>query len=220
MNAVSALYTRGEHAKALEAFTQAIQLDPLFPNSHIGRALAYRRLDNFPAALEDERKAEELGGAENTAWDRLVNRSRHDWQWDFDNPNWQRTDPLSRKAVLFVMLVRQILNGGLQQWVANGYGRWIDDLAAAAKEVDTAATREVAAILHDLSRDLATAPMEDDWSDEDPFDDSEDGIEAENPGLQRLYEFESRYHIVEGQFVKDVEKWLEEQAAARARKNC
>jgi tetratricopeptide (TPR) repeat protein len=82
---------RGEHAQALEAFTEAIQLDPLYPNSYIGRALAYRRLENFPAALEDERRAEELGGAEKTAWDRLVNRSRHHWHWDFDNPDWQRT---------------------------------------------------------------------------------------------------------------------------------
>jgi tetratricopeptide (TPR) repeat protein len=203
---------RGEHAQALEAFTEAIQLDPLYPNSYIGRALAYRRLENFPAAIEDERRAEELGGAEKTPWDRLVNRSRHHWQWDFDNPNWQRTDPLSRKAVLFVMLIRQIFNGGLQQWVANGYWRWIDDLIDAAKEVDTVATREVAAILQDLSRDLAAAPTDDSWNENDALDDPDDEFVAESPGLRRIYEFEQRYTLVQGQFVKDVEKWLEERA--------
>ncbi len=214
-----ALYKRGEYAEALEAFTQAIELDPLYPNSYIGRALAYRRLENFPAALRDERKAEELGGAEITAWDRLVNRSRHHWQWDFDNPNWQRTDPLSRKAVLFVMLVRQILNGGLHQSVANGYWRWIGDLIEAAREVDTPATREVAAILQDLSRDLADAPSNDGWNEGDPLDDPEDDGEVESPGLERIYEYENRYATVQAQFVTDVDKWLEERAAAQVHEN-
>src|SRR5262249_26015270 len=117
-----------DNAQALAAFTEAIRLDPYFPNAYIGRALVYRRLENIPAALEDERKAEALGGPEKTAWDRLVNEARGRWQRDFDTPQWQLTDPLSRQACLLQTLNSQILNGGLTQWIVNGYARWINDV--------------------------------------------------------------------------------------------
>ncbi len=209
-----ALYKRGEHARAIEALTKAIELDPHFPNSYLLRAVCYRRLDNLPAAIDDEQRAEVLGGPEKTAWDRLVNRSRHRWQWDFDNPDWRRTDPLSRKAVLFRSFVGQIYNGGLRQWIANGYGRWIDDLIDAVREVDTPATREVAAMLEELSRDLAEMPLDDGWEADDDVEDLDDGLEQEDDSVAMIFEYESRYTRVESQFDQDVEDWLERNAAA------
>jgi len=85
---VALLYQRGDYVGALEAFTQAIEQDPLFPNAYLGRALAHRRLGDFAAALEDERKAEDLGGAEKTPWGRLVNRAWHRLHGDLSNPIW------------------------------------------------------------------------------------------------------------------------------------
>jgi len=211
---IALLFKRGDYVGALEAFTQAIERDPLYPNAYFGRALAHRRLGNVTAALEDEQKAEELGGSEKTVWDRLVNRSRHRWQWDFDNADWKRTDPLSRQAVLFRTLVRQIFNGGLIQWVANGYCRWIDDVIEAAREVDTAATREVAAMLEELSRQLAAVSPGDgsrqrDAPEEEVIDEQQDEL------IEKIFEYELRYYRVESQFADDVEKWLEEKAAHR-----
>ncbi len=211
---VALLFKRGDYVGALEAFTQAIERDPFYPNAYFGRALAHRRLGDVAAAVEDERKAEELGGSERTAWDRLVNRSRHRWQWDFDNPDWKRTEPLSRQAVLFRTHTRQINNGGLIQWVAGGYVQWIDDVIEAAWEVDTAATREVAAMLEELSRQLAALAAGDlspqgDAPEEDISDEQQEEL------LDKIFEYELRYYSVEREFAGDVEKWLENKAATR-----
>jgi hypothetical protein len=218
---------------ALAAFSEAIEKDPLYPNSYLGRAVAHRRLDNLAAALEDEKKAEELGGPENSAWDRLANRSRHRWHWDFDNPEWQRVDPLSRKAALLHTLVLQIYNGGLPQWFANGYWRWIDDVVLASREVDTAATREVAAMLEDISRGLsleegipddyfwggvaveATDPStvtDDERTDDDASAKCNGASEEPDDLLNRIFSHENRYYEVEFQFREDVENWFEQEA--------
>ncbi|MGO9464190.1 MAG: tetratricopeptide repeat protein [Isosphaeraceae bacterium] len=209
---VALLFKRGDYVGALEAFTQAIERDPLYPNAYFGRALALRRLGDVAAAIEDERKAEELGGSERTAWDRLVNRSRHRWQWDLDNPDWKRTDPLSRQAVLFRTLTRQIYNGGLIQWVASGYVQWIDDVIEAAWEVNTAATREVAVMLEELSRQLA-AMAAGDGSPHGDAPEVEFSDEQHEVLLDRIFEYEVRYYNVESEFAGDVEKWLEAKAA-------
>jgi len=209
------LFRAGDAVGAIEAYTQAIELDPLYPNAYLGRAVAHRRLGHFAAALEDEKQAEQLGGPEKSAWDRLVNRSRHRWHWDFDNLDWKRTDPLSRQAVLFSTLIRQIVNGGLPQWVFNGYWRWIDDLIEAAREVDTPATRELADILDELSRQLAVEPAAGGSVTEDDSQGDAASDEQRDELLVMLLEFEERYHRCESAFVEDVERWIEEKAAAR-----
>jgi hypothetical protein len=209
-------YKKGEHVQAVAAFTEAIRIDPEAPNSYIARALCYRRLDNMPAALQDERTAEELGGPEKTAWDRFVNRSRKRWSWDFDNPEWRHSDPLSRKAVLLSQLNRQILNGGLFQWIANGYGRWIHDVIEAANEVGTDASREVAAVLEEVSQRLEAGAEEFGRQLDETLEQAdEDSQELEI--VERLYECEDRYFRVQSQFVQDVENWLEKTAASQGR---
>jgi tetratricopeptide (TPR) repeat protein len=209
---VALLYNRRDYPGALEAFTEAIKQDPLYPNAYLGRAVAQRRLGNFEAAVEDERKAEELGGAEKTTWDRLVNRSRHRWHWDFANPDWKQADPLSRKAVLFRTLMIQIYNGGLFQWFANGYDQWIDDVIEAAREVNSPASREVAALLEELSHELASEPRKDAALEGESAEDDE-ADEASREERDKLFgtisDYEERYHRVESQFCDDVERWLE-----------
>jgi tetratricopeptide (TPR) repeat protein len=203
---------RGEYPQAAEAFTEAIQLDPDAPNPYIGRAIAYRRLQKMSDAIHDEKKAQELGGAEETAWDRLVNRARLRWRWDFDNPDWPRVDPLSRNAVLLAMLSRQINNGGLRQWIANGYTRWIDDVIAAAREVGTESSAEVVAILEVVARHLDAGTISADVRDDDTPD-----LEGEDASLTEFYQCEDRYFKVQMQFVPDLETWLEEKCAALGR---
>jgi tetratricopeptide (TPR) repeat protein len=211
------LYKKKEYSEAIASFTEAIRLDPEAPNSYIARALCYRRLDNLAAALEDENTARELGGPEKSAWDRIVNRSRRRWNGDFDNPDWKRTDPLSRKATLLQTLNGQILNGGLFQWVANGYGRWIDDVIEAAREVNTEASREVARSLEgitdlvDVERSRSYREMLLDQGTGGQADESS----ADDEAMQRIFDCEDRYYKVQSQFVEDVERWLEEKARAR-----
>ena len=147
-------YKKARYEEAIAAFTEAIRIDPEAPRSYIARALCYRRLDQSAAALQDEQTAEELGGPERSLWDMVVNRSRRRWQFDFSDPKWIETDPLSRKAALLFTLNAQILNGGLFQWVANGYWRWIDDVIEAARDVGTDSSREVAALLEEISLQL------------------------------------------------------------------
>src|SRR5262245_4518431 len=55
---------RGEYEAAVAAFTEAIRLDPAASAAYVGRGLAHRSLGDEAAALRDEEKARELGGAE------------------------------------------------------------------------------------------------------------------------------------------------------------
>jgi tetratricopeptide (TPR) repeat protein len=143
---------RGEYPQAIAAFTEAVGLDADAANAFVGRALAYRSIGDDAAAVRDEEAARKLGGPERSAWDRLVRQAYRRWGGDLRNPAWKREDPLGRKAVLLHQWVWQIHNGGLPQWVANGYGEWAADLARAVEEVGTdavaAIVREVIQILH------------------------------------------------------------------------
>jgi hypothetical protein len=139
------------------------------------------------------------------------------------DPAWCQTDPLSYKAVLFDKLNGQILNGGVRQWVANGYGRWIDDVIRAAREVGTEATREVAAALEELVLHLGS--LEDDWLEGEPPEVGcyglEPGAEGDHSGedddaFDPLGLCEDRFYRVQSRFVEDVETWLEEKARARS----
>lgn len=207
------LYKIRDYEGALKAFTQAIEEDPFYPNAYLGRAVAHRRLGNFAAAQADERKAEELGGAERTAWDRLVNRAQERWHGNLANPEWKQIDPVSRKAVLFRSLMRQIHHGGLFQWVANGYDQWIDDLIEAAREVGTPASREVASLLEDLSRDIAsTTPASSAPASEDSAEIENVRARQRDALLETIVAQENRYYRVEGQFHTDLESWFDEKA--------
>lgn len=55
---------KGECEQAVAEYTEAVRLDPIAPNPHLGRALAYRSLGDEDNALQDERTAKELGGPE------------------------------------------------------------------------------------------------------------------------------------------------------------
>jgi len=204
---------RGENAEAVAAFTEAIGLDPDAPNAYVGRALAHRSLGDDDAARRDEAAARALGGPEQGAWDRLVNRAARRWRGDLRDPAWRQHDPLSRDAVLLRQWSWQIYNGGLPQWVANGYGEWADDLARAAEAVGTPATRAVAAVVRDVAGVLAARPearaaMVRMLTTQDETGAREDEIFA------ALSECEAAYHQVAIVFAGDVEAWLERQAGA------
>jgi tetratricopeptide (TPR) repeat protein len=201
-------YKKARYNQAIEAFTEAIGVDPEAPRSYIARALCYRRLDQLDAARRDEQTAEELGGAERSLWDLVVNRSRRRWHFDFSDPAWIEADPISRKAVLLCMLNAQILNGGLFQWIANGYGQWIGDVIEAANDVDTKASREVAAMLEEVSLHLADMNAEPLWQVESTEDENDD-LEDNDQDMGQLFACEDRYYSVQSQFVADVEAWLE-----------
>jgi hypothetical protein len=198
-----------EYAEAAEAFTEAIRLDPDAPNSYLGRALGRRQIGDEAGALEDERTARELGGPERSAWDRIANRADRRWRGELGDPAWRETDPLSRQAVLLRALNAQILNGGLCQWIANGYGAWVLDVAEAAEEVGTPAAQEVAALLGDVARALEAGYMEDFAEDDEVPDENDEAMEL-------VGRSEDRYFAVQMQFMKDVEAWLEAKAAPRS----
>jgi tetratricopeptide (TPR) repeat protein len=213
------LYKRREYADAIASFTEAIKLDPEAPMSYIARALCHRRLENLAAADEDEKTARELGGPEKSAWDRIVNRSRRRWRGNFDDPDWKQLDPLSRKATLLQTLNGQILNGGLFQWVANGYGRWIDDVIEAAREINTEATRDVALSLEGIT-DLVDMERSQSYREmllDQGTGGQADEASADDEAMQRIFECEDRYYKVQSQFVEDVERWLEDKARAESR---
>jgi tetratricopeptide (TPR) repeat protein len=216
-----AYHRKGEYAQAIAAYTEAIRVDPDAPNAYVRRSLSYRALGDDPRANEDDRSARQLGGPERTAWEILVNRSRLRWGWDLDDMTWRQTYPLSYKAVLLDKLNGQILNGGLRQWVANGYGRWIDDLILAAKEVDTEATREVAALLEELAPHLEFLTWDTDFFEDDTLEEGMQGGESvaedetlgeDCDALNMLGFFEDRFYRVQSEFVTDVVLWLEGKA--------
>jgi hypothetical protein len=205
---------RAEYPRAVAAFTEAIGLDPESPNAYVARALAHRSLGDEAAAARDEQAARDLGGPERSAWDRLVKRAYSRWRGDLRDPAWAREDSLSRDAFLLRQWAWQIYNGGLSQWVANGFGEWAEDLARAAEAVGTDAARAVAVIARDVTGILAGWP----GAREAMFRmiatrSLVTGREEELFGA--LSECEGRYHRVgrrPGEFVADVEAWLDQRA--------
>jgi tetratricopeptide (TPR) repeat protein len=207
---------RAEYRQAVEAFTEAIRLDPEAPNGYVGRGLAYRSLGDDAAAHRDEETARALGGPERSAWDRLVKRAYRRWRGDLRDPAWGLEDPLCRDAFLLHQWTWQIYNGGLPQWVANGYGVWAEELAGVAERVGTDAARAVAAVVRDVAGILARWP---------------DAREAmlgmiaapsvvtgrEEELFGELSQCEEEYHRVGHyragpSFAADVEEWLEKRA--------
>jgi tetratricopeptide (TPR) repeat protein len=202
---------RGEYTQAIAEFAEAIGLDPEAPNAYVGRALAYRSLGDEEAAVRDEEAARKLGGPEQSAWDRLVNRANRRWRGDLGDPAWRLSDPLSRNAVLLRHWSWQIFNGGLPQWVANGYGEWADDLARAAEEVGTNSAREMAAIVRDVARVLNKWPA----AREAMFriiTTQAEATDQETEIFEALSQCEERYHQSESSFEADAEAWLERRA--------
>jgi hypothetical protein len=203
-----------EYPGAVAAFTEAIRLDPDSPNAYVGRALAQRSLGDEAAAARDEQAARDLGGPERSAWDRLVKRAYRRWRGDLRDPVWAREDPIGRDAFLLRQWTWQIYNGGLPQWVANGFGEWAEDLARAAEAVGTDAARAVAVIVRNVARILAACP----GARETMFrmiatQSLVTGREEELFGA--LSECEERYRRVgcrPGEFEADVEAWLDQRA--------
>jgi hypothetical protein len=221
-NSYTAAYGRGvehlkrsEYAQAVEAFNAAIAFDPDEANAYVGRGLAHRGLDDEAAAARDEQAARTLGGPDRSAWDRLVKRAKRQWYGDLTDPAWPRQDPLSRDAFLIRQWSWQIYNGGLVQWVANGYGRWAADLAKACDTVGTALARAVAAIVRDVARVLDARPDARDAifgliTTPAPIGDRDEDL------FGRLADCEARYGRVgryPAEFVTDVEEWFERKTA-------
>jgi tetratricopeptide (TPR) repeat protein len=202
---------RGEYAEAVAALTEAIGLNPAAPNAYVGRALAYRSLGDEAAAARDEEQARALGGPERSAWDRLVNRAYRRWRGDLSDPAWPRADPLSRDAFLLRQWTWQIYNGGLPQWVANGYGAWAEDLARAAETVGTTAAREVAAVVRDVAHVLGTRPAAREAMARMLLTPSETGGREEEEIFEALSRCEASYDRVGHAFAADVEAWLDRQ---------
>jgi tetratricopeptide (TPR) repeat protein len=132
---------RAEYEQAIAAFTEAIQLEANAPNAYLGRALAYRSVGDEDSAIRDERTARAFGGAESSTWERLVNRAYQRLKGDLNQASrgefYRRLEPLQRKAVLLWELNSQVLNGGIPQWVANGYGAQIDEVIGRHQDPQT-----------------------------------------------------------------------------------
>jgi tetratricopeptide (TPR) repeat protein len=60
-NKAKLLYELGEYLVSAKDYTQAIMLDPLFPDSYFGRALAYTHLERDKEAILDIDRAAEMG---------------------------------------------------------------------------------------------------------------------------------------------------------------
>lgn len=200
-----------EYAKAIEAFSEAIRLEPDAPNAYVGRSLAYNFVGDEAASLQDKETAKTLGGAERCAWDRLVNRANRRWHGNLNDPSWKIEQPLSRQAVLLHQWVGQIFNGGLPQWVANGYGMWVDELAQAAEQIGTNETRAVAMVIRDVAGILARCPN----ARESMFRMITTGAEltkSEHKLFEALSQCEANYRHVGNHFSRNVEEWFEMQA--------
>ncbi len=207
---------RTEYPQAVAAFSEAIALDSEAANAYLGRALAYRSLGNDTAALRDERAARDLGGPERSTWDRLVKRAYRRWRGDLRNSTWAREDSLSHNAFLLRQWTWQISNGGLPQWIANGYGEWAEDLALAAEAVGTDAACEVAKIVRDVAAILKNWP----GAREAMFQMIAERSLASG-AVEELFNAlsasEERYGRVgrrPGEFLADIEAWFEEMAEA------
>jgi hypothetical protein len=201
----------GRYAEAVQAFTEAVNIDPEGANAFVGRALAHRGLGNDAAAVLDEQTARTLGGPVRSVWDRLVRQAFSRWKGDLRDIAWGHQDPLSRSAFLLHQWTWQIYNGGVVQWVANGYGVWAEDLARVAESVETPAAREVATIVRDVAGILARRPDARQAMFQMITGDAV-ARDAEDDLFGAFSECEERYLRAgtrPGEFVADIEAWFE-----------
>jgi hypothetical protein len=201
----------GKYAEAVQAFTEAVNIDPEEANAYVGRALAYRSLGNDAAAVQDEQVARALGGPVRSAWDRLVREAFRRWKGDLRDPAWGQRDAVGRNAFLLHQWTWQIYNGGVVQWVANGYGEWAEDLARASESVGTLAARQVATIVRDVAGILARRPDAREAMFQMITGDAV-ARDAEEDLFGALSECEERYIRAgshPGEFVADIEAWFE-----------
>jgi hypothetical protein len=210
-------FKRAEYPEAIAAFTEAIGLDPQMANAYVARGLAYRSVGDDAAAQRDEQAAKALGGPVRSRWDGLVKRAYHRWRANLRDPAWAREDPLSRAAFLLWMWTWQIHNGGLPQWVANGYGEWAEELAVAAEQVGTDATRAVAAIARDVAAVLARLPgaretMFQMIATRSPATGRDDELFRELSRCEERYYREGQYPTGPS-FADDVEAWFDRHGA-------
>lgn len=70
-NLGGALESEGKYPQALAAYDQAIALDPLFPDAHIGRAVVLSRLGRLEEATKEAEIAVKYGGDYIVAWQNL-----------------------------------------------------------------------------------------------------------------------------------------------------
>jgi hypothetical protein len=103
----------------------------------------------------------------------------------------------------------------LYPWIANGHAPWIEDVMEAAIEVGTNASKEVAAVLIDVSHHLEAGSVVPELQEDDALDQENDGLEKKDEAIEKLFACEDRYYRVQARFVRDVEKWLEERASTR-----
>jgi tetratricopeptide (TPR) repeat protein len=189
---------QGGYEQAVAEYTVAIRLDPKSPNAHLGRALAYRSLGDEDNALQDERAARELGGAEQSTWGRLVNRAYQLWRTDRQASRtefYQGLHPIQRNAVQLWDLNSQVFNGGFPQWLANGFGAWIEEIIDSVRQIGTKSAKAVQSILEGVAR------LDRECKTQDEADQNMGG----------LLEYTDRYYAVASDFADDVEVWLEEQ---------
>jgi tetratricopeptide (TPR) repeat protein len=71
-NLGGALESEGKYSQALAAYDQAIALDPLFPDAHIGRAVVLYRLGRLDEATKEAEMAVKYGGDYIVAWQNLA----------------------------------------------------------------------------------------------------------------------------------------------------
>jgi hypothetical protein len=225
----------GQYREAIEEFTSAIEIDPNSPNSYVGRALAHRSLGNEVDAASDEQMAQRLGGVETSTWSRLCNRAYQRMKTDpADGMQgklskraefYQQLDPLSRKAVLLGDFHLQVMNGGIQQWIANGYSAWIRDLMGVVAQIGTnpalamlAVLRDVGAVIADMEKNpqvrelggassclfamlfhqMPNVSAKDAWLEE---------------WLERIYSLNDRFFECEADFCVDANMWFDTQAS-------
>lgn len=128
--------------------------------------------------------------------ERLSEQAYQRWKSDLKNVTqdefYKRLDPIHRNAVLLWEFQTQWFNGGIRQWIANGYAEWINELINIVRQIGTESARSVFALLEEV-RNIVN--------------DSDD--EQENDLSERLAQCDDRYYKLSGRFGEDVEAWLE-----------
>jgi hypothetical protein len=147
------------------------------------------------------------------AWQDLMDTAYDKWQ---DHREWSHRqllmnlDAAERKAVLLGNFHYQTCNGGLQQWVENGYACSGPDLLTILEEMDTENSRRVAGIVRtvlgyvDLSQENRGCGGNY-WTQEWSGPDEDEEVPACFEEVDRLTD---EYYSFYDEFVVEVEQYL------------
>ena len=145
-------------------------------------------------------------------WQGLMDQAYAKWQ---ANREWRyrqfllNLDAIERKAVILGNFNYQVCNGGIQQWVDNGYCVTAQDLLSILEEMDTENSRRVAKIVREVLPHVDLTCTENRGFGQNYWADDEEWYDDTPPSwFEEIDKLTDEYYEFYESFTPEIEEYL------------